>query len=76
MEALALPPCGSWYIHHDGRVGTFVRRTKRHDPITGTIVQTAVTFQCVNSDGRRATWSLKCAGPRPVARRAAADARS
>ncbi|MET8627912.1 hypothetical protein ABZW30_29935 [Kitasatospora sp. NPDC004669] len=66
VERLALPRIGGWYVHHDGRRGTLILRARKLDPITGTVLRTAVRFECVNSDGRRATWSLKCAGPRHI----------
>ncbi|MFG2916284.1 hypothetical protein ACGF0D_25760 [Kitasatospora sp. NPDC048298] len=62
VEDLGLPPRGSVYVHHDGRRGTLFRRVRRHDPVTLVIVQTVVSFEHVNGDGQRVTWSLKCAG--------------
>jgi hypothetical protein len=61
VEGLALPRIGQRYVHHDGREGTFVRRTKKLDPTTGAIVQTAVKFKHVSMDGRVTFWALKCA---------------
>ncbi|MER6360116.1 hypothetical protein [Kitasatospora sp. NPDC001527] len=66
VDGLGLPPLGSLYVHPDGRRGMLVRRVRRHDPITLTIVQTAVQFEHVNGDGTRAVWSLKCAGLSPA----------
>ncbi|MFI2749855.1 hypothetical protein [Kitasatospora sp. NPDC018623] len=71
VEDLGLPPRFGWYIHHDGRRGALLRRTRKHDPLTGTVLRTAVTFECVDPDGKRATWSLACAGPAPPVRRTA-----
>ncbi|MFB7905250.1 hypothetical protein ACFC1T_02310 [Kitasatospora sp. NPDC056076] len=73
VQSLGLPPRGGWYVHYDGRTGTLVLRKARHDPLSGAIVQTAVKFECVNSDGRTATWALKCAGPLHVENRYEAE---
>ncbi|WP_406088656.1 hypothetical protein [Kitasatospora purpeofusca] len=61
VDDLGLPPRFEPYVHHDGRRGVFVMRTRKHDPTTMTVLQTAVTFEHVNSDGRHAKWALKCA---------------
>ncbi|WP_157855243.1 hypothetical protein [Kitasatospora purpeofusca] len=65
VDDLGLPPRGGLYIHPDGRRGSFVRRVRKHDPVSLSVVRTAVLFEHINGNAVSFEWSLKCAGPGP-----------
>ncbi|SDT78317.1 hypothetical protein SAMN05216371_5689 [Streptomyces sp. TLI_053] len=65
VDDLGLPPRGGLFVHRDGRRGVFVRRMRRHDPVSLRVVQTAVVFEYATDSGRCLGWALKCASLNP-----------
>lgn len=63
VDDLDLPGLLGFYLHPDGRRGTFLGRRRFGDPITGRVTHTVVAFRGMDAAGQLGGWALRCAGP-------------